>query len=262
MAVSMSATWDEARAFIVRERRLLVPLALATLFAGAVVFDLAGPETPNGRTTLLATLALLGGALLSSVGQLAISALVLRPGASVREALQLGVARLPRLVLIFFLLGLLLAIPVLLFGLAAMKAGYDPTNPATAQNLPSSLALVALLGMAALIWLAVRLVLVTPLLADRPEGPVTALRDAFARTRGLFWKLFAVFILYAVLALVVGSAVTYVLGGLIMLLARALGSPFTGQVLLALTSGLVTAALALVATVFLATLYRRTSSGT
>ena len=62
--------------------------------------------------------------------------------------------------------------------------------------------------------------------------------------------------------LMAAFAAQFVFGGIFELVGRALQSPFAGYVLTLLTTGLVSTALTLVATVFIAILYRRLSSGT
>ncbi|MBA3897780.1 MAG: hypothetical protein H0X36_11755 [Sphingomonadaceae bacterium] len=257
--VSMNAVWDESAAFMRREAHLLVPLALATLLLGNTVGTLAQLAAPRGD--IVASLVMIAGALWSIIGQLAIAALALRPGSSVGEALKLGASRLGKLLVVALLLGAVIFVACLplVFGLA--KSGYNPADPQIAAHLPAWAVFYTLLVIVILFWVSVRLSVLNALIVDRNPSPLAALREAFALTRGVAARLTLALILYAIVAFVVSLAVRFVLGSLFLVIARGLNSPFAGAVLDALASGLVATGFVLVATVFLAFLYRRLSNG-
>ncbi len=258
--ISMNQVWDDSIAFIRRESALLIPLALATVYVADVVAALATAATKPTEPNALITIAIIAAALWSIVGQLSIVSLVLKPGQSVGEALAHGLSRLGKVMLIALLLGLAVSIALLPIAVAAVASGADPAKPETLQNLPGWISLMMLVVLGGLIWLGVRLALMNALIVDRNPGVVNALKGGFALTKGITARLFLVVLLYAVVLLVLGSAVRFVAGSMFALLGNALESPFAGAVLTALVSGLVSTAMSLIATVFLANLYRLVSA--
>ena len=257
----MNQVWEDAVAFIKRESALLVPLALATLLAGDVVGALARPATSGAQPSLLGNFAVLAAAIWSIVGQLSITALVLKPGSSVGEAIGAGVKRLGKVLLVALLLGLVLALAMLPVVAALVSGGFNPAVPDSVRNVPTWAAVYT--GFLAIVtaWFAARLMLINPLLVDRNPGALEAIKTGFALTRGIVAQIIVVLIIYLVVLVIMLNAVRFVAGSLFALLAGAVGSPFLGTVLTALASGLVATALSMVAAVYIAMLYRRVSSG-
>jgi hypothetical protein len=257
--ISMNQVWDDSIAFIRRESVLVIPLTLATLYIGDVVANLATGFSMPAKPNALATVAVLGATIWSIVGQLAIVSLILKSGQSVGEALSHGAARIFKVLVIALLIGIVVALALTPIGVIAVAYGANPAIPETFQKLPAWLGLIVLAAFGALVWLGIRLALINALIMDRNPGVLTTLKDGFALTNGISARLFLVTLLYAVLLLVLGGAVKFVAGSLFALIGSGLGSPFAGAVLTALVTGVVNAALALIATVFLAILYRRVS---
>jgi hypothetical protein len=260
--ISMNQVWDDSIAFIRRESALLVPLAFATIYVADVVATLAQSAAKPTDPNPLIPIAIIAAALWSIIGQLSIVSLVLKPGQSVGEALSHGLSRLGKVILIALLLGLVVSVALLPVAVAAMASGADPAKPETLQNLPGWISLLMLVILGGLIWLGVRLSLMNALIVDRNPGVVDALKGGFTLTNGIAARLFLVVLLYAVVLLVLGSAVRFIAGSAFALLSAALESPFAGVAMTALVTGIVSTAMSLIATVFLATLYRRVSSGT
>jgi hypothetical protein len=260
--ISMNQIWDDSIAFIRRESALLVPLAFATIYVADVVAGLAQSMAKPTDPNPVVPIAILAAALWSVIGQLSIVSLVLKPGQSVGEALSHGLSRLGKVILIALLLGLVVSVALLPVAVAAVASGANPAKPESLQNLPGWVSLMMLVVTGGLIWLGVRLALMNALIVDRNPGVIEALKGGFALTRGITARLFLVVLLYGVVLLVMGAAVKYVAGTMFELLARLLESPLVGTALTALVTGLVSTAMSLIATVFLATLYRRVSSGT
>jgi hypothetical protein len=255
--ISMNQIWDDSIAFIRREAALLIPLALATLYVGDVVANLAqGLSTPT-KPNPVATVAILVATVWSIVGQLSIVSLVLKPGQSVGEALAHGGARLGKVILIALLLGLIVALALTPIGAIAIANGANPAVPESFQKLPGWLFILLLVILGAVIWLGIRLALMNALIVDRNPRVWESLKGGFALTRGIAARLCLVILLYALMLLVLGSAVKFVAGSLFALIASGLGSPFAGSVMTALVGGIVNSGLALIATVFLAILYAR-----
>ncbi|MFM9976877.1 MAG: hypothetical protein ACKVOP_02365 [Sphingomonadaceae bacterium] len=260
--LSMNLVWDDTVAFIRRERALLWPLALATIFIGDIAVALAGGGVQPGKVALGAALLFIVAALWSMLGQLAIIALVLHPGRSVGEALRHGAARLGKVVLIALLIGLVAAVTMMPFLAGLVANGIDPAKPESMAQLPGWASLVMLVYLGGLLWIGVRLAMLNALIVDRNPGVLVAIRQAFGLTRGIVSRLALVFGVYLIVLVTMSSAVRFVLGSVFALLGAALGAPFVGEVLTAIGTGLVTTALSAVAAIFLAVLYRRVTSGT
>jgi hypothetical protein len=260
--ISMNQIWDDSLAFIRRESALLVPLAMATIYLADVIATLATTAAPSTEPNPLTTILFVAAALWSVVGQLAIVSLVLKPGQSVREALVHALSRLGKVMAIALILGLAISTALLPVAVAAVASGADPATPETLQNLPGWIAVIALAVLGVMAWLGVRLALMNALIVDRNPGIVDALKGGFALTKGIAAQLTLVVVLYAVLLLVLSSAAKSVAGGLFTLIGARLESPLLGALMTALVSALITTAMSVVATVFLATLYRGVRTNT
>ena len=249
--------WDDSIAFLRRYAGLLVPLALATLFAADVVASLfAAPRAPGTIST--GDFMTIVAKIWEIVGQLAITALVLTPGISVAESITLGGRRLGKVFLIgllIFALAIVVCVPVVIWGYSnnidMVAVLRDP------RSMPTPLALYILAIAAGTIWLTARLLLINAIIVDRNPPFRAILGDAFALTRGIAAQLILALIIYAVIAAIVGQVVRFVGGSIFALIAGITQSPFLGAVLLAITSGVVSAALGLFATIFIAMVYKR-----
>ena len=257
----MNQVWDDSVAFVRRESALLIPLTLATIYIGNVGAGLAQWNGKTDQPSIVANALLLAAVILSIVGQLAVVSLVLTPGQSVGEALRKGATRLGKLFLVVLVIALVLTLAAIPLSIVMVANGLEPGNPDTMRNLPAWMVLVILIASAGGVWLAIRLSLVNVLIVDRNPGVVETLKQGFALTRGMAARLCLVALLYGAVLLVLSTAVRFVAGSLFALIGDALDSPFAGTVMTSLVDGLVTAALSLVATVFIAQLYRRVSAG-
>ncbi|AYJ87222.1 hypothetical protein D3Y57_16385 [Sphingomonas paeninsulae] len=259
--ISMNVVWEDTVAFLRREAGLVIPLALATSLVGNVVNSLVNPAVlgspPNALFSLLTFVALLW----TVIGQLAIIALVLRPGSSVGEALSLAARRLPTLLGTAFLIGTaatLFALPALI---GFFQSGVNPNIPATYTKLPGWVSLYFLVFACVAIWVSLRLSTLYSLIVDKQPGVIASLKTAFAMTRGVIARLILAAIVYFITTIVLTTVVRFVLGSAFELLGRAIDSPFVTVALTALAVGTVTAALSTFAAVFLAMLYRRLNNG-
>jgi hypothetical protein len=253
----MNHAWDDAMAFIRRESALLIPLALATVFLGDVVGTLAQTHAPDAQPSGFSQIIFLAAALWSTVGQLSITALVLRPGSSVGEAIRMGLSRLGKLLLIALIIvaGFILAmIPV---ATALVSAGFNPENPQSLSQMPTWAAFYVGLLSIGMIWVVARLLLLNPLIVDRNPGPIAALKAAFDMTRGIAAQIVLVLLIYVIVLAILTGAVKFVVGSLSAIIGAAVGQPFLGIVITALASGLMATTLGLVAAVYIACLYAR-----
>lgn len=256
--LSIGTVWEDAAAFCRREAGLLLPVAAIGFGLPFVVLLLAVPADQAETGKIVAgwwMLWLLPCGLLSMTGSLAISALALRPGASVGECLRVAVARLPAGIGLFALhvaFQTAIALPTWLLAVIEVR-GRGAAGPLTL--------LAEIAAMAATIWVFVRVMPVWALLSARPLGPVATVRAVFALTRGRYRPLLLVRVVGA-MAGVVAMLVTLVpLGAVFAMIGMATGGAQAAEALSYVACAAVFAALAAVWTVTVARLYARLAAG-
>jgi hypothetical protein len=202
--VSISQAWDESRAVLERDGKLIATVALAMLVlpgvAASVLLPKSSSMTAPGAVGLIALLAVF---LITFAGQLSIVRLAMGPHLTVGEAIRHGAMRtLPYAAA--FLMWLL---PFLLLGSIPYKiAAANPGQPATA-------AAVGLLALTALgMFLVVRLLLTGPVATAEHVGPVAIIRRSWELTAGNWWRLFGFVAIFVLGAITLIWAVTAVIG--------------------------------------------------
>ena len=253
--VSLSRAWDETRAFLTAERRIVAAVALALIaLPAAVVSILAPQETASGATDLGMGLPVLLLALVTMIGQLAIARLALGFEGPVGGAIALAFRRLP----ILFAAVLLVVFPFVVALMAIFAgAGIDPEAPAGATAARPAVTLLMIPVVAAFIWAAVRMMLATPAAADQTGGPIHLLKTSFHLTRGNFWRLFAFVLLIGIAFFAVVIAVQAVVGGLFLALLGPRDPMSLTALLLGLIEGILQAAFATLYVAMLSRVYRQ-----
>ncbi|MEA3029058.1 MAG: hypothetical protein QOJ53_2436 [Sphingomonadales bacterium] len=249
--LSISKAWEETADFARREARLLFPVAFLLMsLPGSILQAMAPVTTPGKAPEAGLWLLFVPVAVVSSlIGGLAISYLALRPGASVGEALQIGLRRVLVLLGAALLVGIaaaVLMIPLIL--IIALLAAPGVVPPALAV-IPILLMIPVLL----LFW--VRLILITPAAAAESIGPVALIRRSWQLTRGHYWRLLGFLLLVILVSLVVLMAVGAIGGILVYLVA---GQPQPGSIamfLVLLISALVQAVVSGLFTACIARIY-------
>jgi hypothetical protein len=254
---SMADIWDKTVAFVLRERAVLVPIWLALLsmgdFGRILAFKgfQAGGQNDAGIWPVAAFFLCL---VVSALGQLAVTFLVLRENASIAESLGAARDALGRY-LIIGLAGVILFMVItlpLMMGLAISGVDLMAAQP----KLPRWAQIYGLGVFTFILWLSVRMVTLMPMLLATKEGAVGIVRAAFRQTRGAVARIFGVMLVYMLVALLVSQAVTASVGILLKGLGLLLDQPQLGSVLTDLLGGFVSGGLSLVSTVFIAELYR------
>jgi len=254
--MSIGKAWEEAVAFVSRERGLLFPVALLFVaLPGVILGEMTPPEltawaasqTRTALPQIPASYAL--SALLAAVliwfGSLSLFALALRPGISVGEALRLSLSRLPVLMGTTFLAGAAMAAGFLALSLVGMLIA------AVSQPLMVLGMSAAMVGLIA--FLGVRLILLNPVVIDGQDGVVASLKRSWRLTQGHFWRLLGFVATLTLLSLIASSAAQAVFGIIGKLLAGADGARLIGGVAAAAVSTVVQVYML----VMLARLYRQ-----
>lgn len=254
--LSIGRAWEEAKATLQANRRLIIPVALGLLLLPAVIVAMVQPPVAAGGQAepgswMIAALIML---IVMMVGQIAIVLLVNGWRGSVGEAIAHAARRTP----VLLAAAIIIMVPVILIfsvilaftAFGALSAG--EINPSA---LGPAGALVLLLCLLVLVYLAVRLLPMIAAVAAEAIGPVAAIKRSFALTRGNFWRLFAFVVLIMIAFLVAALVAGVVFGSLITLLLGAPEAWSVSHLLIALIGGLVQTAFILVYTAMLARIY-------
>lgn len=246
--LSMSRAWDEAREVLLREGRLLGPLALALFVFPGILLSLAVPDAPPGELPPAGPwIAAFGIAIVISLaGQLAVLRLALGPSTSVGQAITHGARRLPP----YLAAGLLWIAPFAIAGYFLRQAiGTDPAKPAPGPTL----GLFALCVI--VLFLSVRLILGSPVASAENVGPIEILKRSWESTRGNWWRLFAFLLLFGIGALALSVALRSVLGLLAQLATGDVSRLSAGGLLVEIAVQLLSAAISTAFFVMLARIY-------
>lgn len=250
--LTYSEVWDETIAFVRREGGLLFPVGFATFGIGVLIASLGPPATPGVMPSGAALLWQVPMLLLAPIGWLAISAMALRSGLSVLEALRLAVGRLGTAILatgfIFGGLMLLFLSCALVMLLIGTVAGWGQEQTAI---------MLTALMVGPILWLSVRLIALCPLLVSRNLAAGELIRESFRITRGHALQITGAVVLNALVLLMAVGVVEIAAGSLFLLIGRIAGSATLG---VTLTNVAVAGAVSIVSavwTVFVALLYRR-----
>jgi hypothetical protein len=253
--ISLGAVWQETADLMRAEAALVMPVALAAFGLPVVLLQLAipanlTPETPAGPWMW----ALLPYVLASMIGSMTISALALRGGISVREALSLALRRIP------VAAGVAIIVVAALFGLmlvASIAAGIEYA----ALGHMGPIFAIAMLGLLTVtISLLVRILPVWAMIADGLEGPLAVLGSALHATRGRYLRL----LLLRVVAWLSQTLILLVLWvpliDIIKLAGAALNAAPVAEMLALVAGGLVMSGILATWTVYVARLSRRLTS--
>lgn len=256
---SIDAVWDDMIVFLRRESGLILPLALATFGVAMIMMGIgARPMDPMsaGLTKLLLQMAwTIPAMLLTVLGNMAISLLVLRPGITVGESLRAAVARLPVVIGIALLVGFGACILGIVEVVVATLLGpLLAPDAATKQNL-AMLIIIVPAG-----WIGIRLFLMWQLVADRTTGPIVSLRGSFALTKGHAFRSFIVIMIFGAVYISLITISQIALTPVVRLLGMATGQVEMMKLIAELVIALIGSVLMMGWTVYLAFAYRRMSA--
>jgi hypothetical protein len=254
--VSISQAWDETRAIIARDGRLLMSVALALVVLPQTFLSVAG-VSGQSQTSVLIGVLLFAAFLLGFAAQIALNRLAMHPTITVGGAITRGFVRVLPMFGSLVLIGLGVIVALVLFYFALAMAGVV-AMPTEGQAAP--VALIALL-LLVVVLLSPVFQLLVPVAAAEPGGPIRLLSRSWALGRANYLRLlgfvFMIFVAAALLVLaarvVIGSAVVLTLGA---------PNPWTlSALIMGLFIALIQAALTIVASVMLARIYLQAAGG-
>ena len=253
MALSISRAWDETKARIASDGRLMVIVAAALLLLPqALVSVLAPPEQLSGEKPpeLVNLLALLAG-MIGLVAQVAIIRLALVQSTSVGEAISHGLRRfLPVFVAaILLMVGLfLLVLPLMLLAGAGGELAQGDARPASVLIAVGLLLLVAIL-------IGPRFLMLMPVATAERGGPIHILKRSWEISKGHYLRLLGFMLLILVAAIIIVGAVQLVAGALLAGIFDEIDPLSFGALLYGLIFGALQALFGVILSVMLARMY-------
>jgi hypothetical protein len=245
--LSITQAWNETAEFVQREAGLIFPISFLLLALPNALLEAFTPapavpgQAPAAGLWLLLVPALIVASL---IGNIAISYLALRPGASVGEALRRGARRmLPLLAagiliaIAFIVLFFVFAIIAVMLIPGAMTAAQQGGAPTPAMVTAVVIVFVAILPVA--LYFLARLLLVTPIAAAESAGPFGMMGRSWSLTAGFVWKLIGFLLLVGILVGVLTAAIRAVAGILFALVAGPLDPGSTSAWLVIVVMSLV-----------------------
>ena len=245
--VSLSTAWDETKAIIARDGKLLATVALALFVLPGVVSDLFSPQVSAGELpklgywTVIAVIALL----ISLVGQLAVIRLAIGSRHTVGETIAHAFRRAPAYV----------AATITWVLPFALIAGAIVGASAEGGKLSPAAALVLVIVFAAAVFLFVRMLMTSPVASAEGIGPIAIIKRSWELTAGNWWRLLGFFLLFFVAAVIVLAAIGSALGLVVKLTFGSLEPLTVGALVLALVGQVVAAAISVLLMVMLARIY-------
>ena len=248
--LSLSRAWDETKAVLSRDGKLIAAVALALLVLPGTISDLVTPAAPPGEVPepgawmIVAAVAILIGV----IGQLAIVRLASTSGLSVAESMRHGAMRTPAYVAAVMCWILPFAFSLVFLMPRITRAPPDPLA-----------ALLFLLVIGITIFIFVRLCLMVAVASQEAGGPIALLKRSWQLTRGNWWRLFAFLLICGVLLLVLYLAVGAVIGSLVSLFVGQVEPMSLAALLVALATQFVTAVITVGFLVMVARMYAQAS---
>ncbi len=269
-SVSIGDIWDRTTGFLGENLGAVVPIALGAMVAPSVLgtWLQAVTEGASPVTRAIVAVALVGLGIVSLWGQLAVGARALDTSVG-RRATRTATARLLPAIGVYLVIALaffaVVALPILLlaFGSGIDLSQFSVRDGAQPTIRPEDAGAALWIGLAAIVlslgtlFVLVRLAPLTGVILAERRG-IGAIARAWGLTRGMWWKLVGVFLLYGIVSWVAGAAAKLVFGGVFAFTLGREGA--SALVATAVPVALVSAAFTVLATVFGAKLYLATSA--
>lgn len=260
MAVlSISRAWDETKARIAADGRLLAVVAAALFVLPSLVTGVISPETSAGGRSVTEGIIILIASLIAVIGQLAIIRLSIGPAVSVGEAIAHGARRMP----IYFVAGVLillgLAVAAIPFVVILVAAGVPMEREAIAHS-PVA-AILSLLYFIVLVFIGIRMLMSSPVASEEPVAPVAIIRRSWALTAGHWWRLFGFLVLFMIGALIAIAAINWAVGFVAITFLGPIDPMSASALLVAFVDALVNAVVTVFLAVFLARIYVQLAGG-
>jgi hypothetical protein len=146
------------------------------------------------------------------------------------------------------------------FGLVAYAAGvpFDKSSEQAFLQSPVAL-LLSLLYLAVLIFIAIRMLMSSPVASEENAGPVQILRRSWDLTAGHWWRLFGFIVIFVIGALILIAAVNWVVTAVAVFLFGAVAPMSASALLVGLFDSIVNGFLTVLLAVMMARIYLQLS---
>jgi len=209
--LSISKAWEETKAILARDGKLIGTVALALVALPAAITGLVAPRGALDESTLeWARIVALLATLIAVAGQLAIIRLAIGPSTSVGEAIVHGIRRLPYYVAAAILITcglILLALPLIV---VLILTGVPLDEESLKHS--ATAALVGLAYFAIFLFLGIRMLMASSTASAEDIGPIAIIHRSWALTHGHWWRLFGFLAAFFIAVLVVFTAVGAAMG--------------------------------------------------
>lgn len=252
-ALSISRAWDDTKARIAADGRLITIVAAALLALPALISGVVSPGTSRSDQPIGEAIVILIASLVAVIGQLAIIRLAVTPAVSVGEAIGHGARRMPVYIVSAVLIALGLLIAAIPFIVVAMAAGI----PMDAESIKTSPAaeLIVLLYAALVCFVAIRMLLSSAVASEETVGPLQIIRRSWALTAGHWWRLFGFLVLFLVGAIIAMSAVNWAVGFVAVMWFGPVAPLSASALIVAIVDAIVNATITVFLAVMLARIY-------
>jgi len=260
--LSISQAWEESRAVLAHDGKLIATVALALIVLPAAVL---GAISPGGLGTAIFAIAesnsvgLLALFLLILLviltGQLAITRLALGPSVSVGGAIANAARHLLSYVLVALIAGAVLFVVLVI---AAAIVGATVAPGMTEEEIAGSPAviIVVLLLLALYFFLLARFVgLAAAITTAEGLGPIATIRRAWSLTSGHSWRMLGFLVVFMIGTGIALFAVTSVVASIAQLLLGKIESMSASALVAAIIEALASGAVTIVFAVMLARIY-------
>ncbi len=254
--LSISKAWDETKVRIAADGRLMAIVAAALIVFPGLIVEVISPASLRTDSTGLDTILVLVSSLLALIGQLSIIRLAMAPSVSVGEAIGHGARRMPIYLVAAILLTLGFIVALIPFVAVAYAAGvpFDRANEAAFLQSPVAMVL-SLVYLALLIFVAIRMLMSSPVASEESAGPVRILRRSWDLTRGYWWRLFGFMVMFIIGALILVAAVNFGVSAVSVILFGAVEPMSLSALLIGLTNSIISGMVTVILAVMLARIY-------
>lgn len=251
--LSLSRAWDETKAIVAHDGRLLTSVALALIALPMAVSTVVSPNGLDESTAIAADLLLIIASLVALAGQLALIRLAIGPSITVGAAIAHGMRRMP---IYFFAVLLIVAVLVLAaipFAAVLVAMGVDIEQAPKEASGP--VLAVVLLYLAFLIYVAVRMIMAAPAASAEAIGPIRVITRSWSLTSGHFGRLLGFLLLFFIGAIILLMALQWVVAVVVTVSLGSVEPMSASALVVALVQALANAAISTLFAVMIARLY-------
>ena len=255
-SLSISRAWEETRARIAADGKLMAVVAAALIVLPGLIVEVISPGTSKTQSSATYTLLFLASSILALVGQLAIIHLSIAPSVSVGEAIAHGARRTPIYLVVAIILTVIFFVGMIPFAAILYAAGVpiERGNEQALMQSPIALTLT-LLYLLILMFFGIRMILASPVASEEHSGPVQIIRRSWQLTAGHWWRLFGFIVLFVIAPLVLLTAVNFGVSTIAVMLFGQIDPMSLSALFIGLFDSIVSVAITVFLAVMLARIY-------